>query len=176
MTKARAKSSNKVQHLVANNPEYDRRTKDPKEIAADKKEIRSTLYDSSSCESNGKIDRIIEAFRKTKEDATLNRIISKREPGEPVKTQYQKVADKDKWKKSMDFWRQKNRSDAAREKLKKKGKVPVKGGTPMFDEYDMLDEDFNKFASIIRRYYYSGKMMRFRDWLNIMDDIIDELN
>lgn len=128
-----------------------------------------TLYDS-------KIDRIIEAFRKTKEDATLNRVISKREPGEPIKIQHQKVADKDKWKKSMDFWKQKNRSDAAREKLKKKGKVPVKGGTPMFDEYDMLDEDFNKFVSTIRRYYYSGKMMRFRDWMKIMDDIIDELN
>lgn len=35
----------KVDNLVANNPEYDRRTKDPKEIKQDKKTNSDTLYD-----------------------------------------------------------------------------------------------------------------------------------
>ena len=36
-----------IKHLVANNPEYDRATMDPEEVAAERRAIKSTLYDSS---------------------------------------------------------------------------------------------------------------------------------
>lgn len=40
---------------------------------------------------------------------------------------------------------------------------------------DPLNEDINKFISRFRRMYLSGKLMKFRDWIDVMDDLIDEL-
>jgi hypothetical protein len=42
------KSSNhKIKNQVPNNPEYDRATMDPEEVAAERRAIKNTLYDSS---------------------------------------------------------------------------------------------------------------------------------
>jgi len=154
-------------NLVNNNPNsvymksigWD--TKDEK----DAKE--KTLYDE-------KITRVIEAFRNAREVSSLNRFVSKREPTEPIKTQYQKV-DKTKFDKDLEFWKQQNRKGSAQTRMKRKGSIPQKDGNPMFEEYGTLEEDFNKFISVFRKYYYSGKMMRFRDWLEVVDDLIEEL-
>jgi hypothetical protein len=40
---------------------------------------------------------------------------------------------------------------------------------------DPLNEDINKFISKFRRMYLSGKVMKFREWIDVMDDLIDEL-
>jgi len=40
-------SSSNLKHLVPNNPEYDRATMDPEEVAAERRAIKKTLYDSS---------------------------------------------------------------------------------------------------------------------------------
>ena len=154
-------------NLVNNNPHSVDMQGDGWDAKAEKSAKEKTLYDE-------KMTRVIEAFRKAQGKTSLNSLISKREPGEPIKTQYQKV-DKTKFDKDMEFWKQQNRKGTAQTRMKHKGTIPKKDGNPMFEEYGILEEDFNKFISVFRKYYYSGKMMRFRDWLDEVDDLIDLL-
>ena len=118
MSKAKVKSSNKIQHLVPNNPEYDRRTRDPEEVAAEKKAIRDTLYDASSYRTHS-------GHWKYRD-----------EPMEPKTTEYQRV-DKKQFAKDLDFWKKRNQQASARERLKKKpGGVPIrKDGQKLFEEF-----------------------------------------
>lgn len=118
MTTAKAKSSNNVQHLVPNNPEYDRRTKDPKEVATDRKAIRDTLYDASSYKTHA-------GHWKHRD-----------EPGEPRKTEYLTIAP--------DALKKKNKWDARQRLKKKQGGVPIrKDGRKLFDEF--MKEANSKF-------------------------------
>ena len=102
------KSSNhKIKNQVPNNPEYDRATMDPEEVAAERRAIKNTLYDSSYKTAAGHWKR-------------------RDEPGEPRKTEYLKIApDALKKQKQWD----------ARQRLKKKGAVPTKQGRKLFDEF-----------------------------------------
>ena len=154
-------------NLVNNNPHSVDMKGDGWDAKAEKSAKEKTLYDE-------RMTRVIEAFRKAQEKTSLNSLVSKREPGEPIRTQYQKV-DKTKFDKDMQFWKQQNRKGSAQTRMKHKGTIPKKDGNPMFEEYGILEEDFNKFISVFRKYYYSGKMMRFRDWLDEVDDLIDFL-
>lgn len=154
-------------NLVNNNPHsVDMKTKGW-DTKAYQREKENTLYDE-------KIDRVIEAFRNAREVSSLNRFVSKREPGEPKRTEYLKV-DKNKQNKDMEFWKHQNRKGSAQSRMKHKGTIPKKDGNPMFEEYGIIEEDFNKFISVFRKYYYSGKRMRFRDWLDEVDSLIDVL-
>ena len=54
------------------------------------------------------------------------------EMGEPKETQYPKV-DKKQYDKDMDFWKSRIRTATAQFRLKKRGKVPKKGGKDMFE-------------------------------------------
>ena len=47
-------------------------------------------------------------------------------------------------------------------------------GLEMKDD-EPLNEDVNRFITKFRRMYLSGKLMKFRDWLDEMDDLLDEL-
>ena len=47
MKSIKAGQLSKIQYLVPNNPGYDRATKDPEEVAAERRAIKKTLYDSS---------------------------------------------------------------------------------------------------------------------------------
>lgn len=154
-------------NLVNNNPHSVDMKGDGWDAKAEKSAKEKTLYDE-------RMTKVIEAFRKAQEKTSLNSLVSKREPGEPIRTQYQKV-DKTKFDKDMQFWKQQNRKGSAQTRMKHKGTIPKKDGNPMFEEYGILEEDFNRFISVFRKYYYSGKMMRFRDWLDEVDDLIDFL-
>jgi hypothetical protein len=156
MTKAKVKSSNKVQHLVANNPEYDRRTKDPNEIAADRKAIRDTLYDASSYRTH--------AGHWKRRD----------EPGEPRKTEYLTIApDALKRQKQWD----------ARQRLKKKqGGVPIrKDGRKLFDEF-MKEANAKSQSRLqpikktrdlsdLRNAYNAASSLDFDGWVVFMNDL-----
>jgi len=110
MRKAKARSSNKVQHLVPNNPEYDRKTRDPEEVAAEKKAIRDTLYDSSSY-------RTYAGHWKHRD-----------EPSEPKQTEYLTIAP--------DALRKQKQWDARQRLKKKQGGVPIrKDGRKLFDDF-----------------------------------------
>ena len=157
MTKAKVKSSNKVQHLVANNPEYDRRTKDPNEIAADRKAIRDTLYDASSYRTH--------AGHWKRRD----------EPGEPRKSEYLTIApDALKKQKQWD----------ARQRLKKKqGGVPIrKDGRKLFDEF-MREARSHQLISPkskvrcknpdeLKNLYNAAHALEFEKWTIFMNDIL----
>jgi hypothetical protein len=100
-------SNPKIKNQVPNNPEYDRATKDPAEVAAERRAIKNTLYDSSYRTAAGHWKQ-------------------RDEPGEPRKTQYLKIAP--------DALRKQKQWDA-RQRLKKKDAVPTKKGKKLFDEF-----------------------------------------
>jgi len=100
-------TESKIKHLVPNNPAYDRATQDPQEVAAERRAIKNTLYDSS----------YKTAARHWKRDD---------EPGEPRKTEYLKIAP--------DALRKQTQWDA-RQRLKKKDAVPIKQGKKTFEQY-----------------------------------------
>lgn len=157
-------------NLVNNNPHSVDMKAGSNDDSADRWGKENTLYDS-------KINRVIEAFRKTREATSLNRFVSKREPGEPRKTEYLKIAPsaQKQYDADMEKLKKQNKKSSAQFRLKRKGIVPAKAGKPMWEEYGLLEEDFNKFVSVFRKYYYSGKMMRFRDWMEVVDDLVDAL-
>ena len=43
------------------------------------------------------------------------------------------------------------------------------------EEYQPINEDVNAFIAKFRKLYLSAKVMRFRDWMNEVDDLIDAL-
>lgn len=155
-------------NLVNNNPHSVDMKAGSNDAFIDKWEKEHTLYDN-------KIDKVIEAFRRKSGNASLNSIVSKREPGEPRKTEYLKIAPsaQKQYDADMEKVKKQNRKSSAQFRLKHKGKVPTKSGKPMWEEYGIIEEDFNKFISTYRKYYYSGKMMRFREWIGVMGDLFD---
>ena len=100
-------SDPKIKHLVPSNPEYDRATMDPKEVAAERRAMKNTLYDSSYKTAAGHWKR-------------------RDEPGEPRKTEYLTI--------DPGALRKKKQWDA-RQRLKRKDAVPTKKGRKLFDEF-----------------------------------------
>ena len=39
-----------------------------------------------------------------------------------------------------------------------------------------VKEDINSFYPILRRYYRSGKRYSFKEWVNVMQELLDELD
>jgi len=56
------------------------------------------------------------------------------EPTEPRKTQYQRV-DKKAYDADMKVWKQRSQQALSKERLKKKGAVPVKAGKRLFEDF-----------------------------------------
>jgi len=75
------------------------------------------------------------------------------EPTEPRKTQYQRV-DKKAYDADMKVWKQRSQQALSKERLKKKGAVPVKAGKRLF-------EDFMKDANRA-----SGKKTKCEEMMN----------
>ena len=100
-------SEPKIKHLVPNNPEYDRATMDPEEVAAERRARKNTLYDSSYKTAAGHWKQ-------------------RDEPGEPRKTEYLKIAP--------DALRKQKQWDA-RQRLKRKDAVPTKQGKKLFNQF-----------------------------------------
>lgn len=156
MTTAKVRSSNKVKHLVANNPEYDRRTKDPKEVADDRKAIRDTLYDASSYRTH--------AGHWKRRD----------EPTEPKTTEYLTIAP--------DALRRQKQWDARQRLKKKQGGVPIrKDGRKLFDEF--MKEANTQFQSRsqpikktrdlsdLRNAYNAASSLDFEMWVVFVDNL-----
>jgi len=158
MTKVKTKSLDKYWSPIPNNPQDN-------QLYIDKKEKRD----------EAKFNRERMLFDKAED--TLNRIVSKREPGEPRKTEYLKV-DKKQFAKDMEFWRKRNQQSAARERLKRKGAVPTKSGKKLFEDFvrDMREATENtKKQNIddadLRNIYNAATQLDYRRWLIwIMDE------
>ena len=147
-------SEPKIKHLVPNNPEYDRATKDPEEVAAERRAIKNTLYDSSYKTAAGHWKR-------------------RDEPGEPRKTEYLKI--------SPDALRKQKQWDA-RQRLKRKDAVPTKQGKKLFDEF-MREARSHQLISPkskvrcknpdeLKNLYNAAHALEFEKWTIFMNDIL----
>lgn len=148
----------KVDNLVANNPEYDRQTKDPKEIKQDKKTNSDTLYD----DLNPIQRKILEiyggkyGYRQTASGRW-------RERDEPTPD----IEDKqnDYIRKSL----QKKRATDGRDRLKRQNKVPTrKDGRKVFEEF-YLEASQKRYqedprSSDMINIYIAAKELSFEDW------------
>jgi len=150
-------SKSKIKHLVPNNPQYDRATKDPEEVAAERRAIKNTLYDSSYKTAAGHWKR-------------------RDEPGEPRKTEYLKIAP--------DALRKQKQWDA-RQRLKKKDAVPTRQGKKLFDEFmkeanahrlqplstrlDIRTRDLDEFRNI----YNAASVLQFEKWIIFVGDTLN---
>lgn len=152
MTKAKTKSLDRYWSPIPNNPQDN-------QLYVDKKEKRD----------EAKFNRERMLFDKAED--TLNRIVSKREPGEPRKTEYLKV-DKKQFAKDLDFWKKRNQQASARERLKRKGAVPTKSGKKLFEDFmmDMREatgttKNQNIDDADLRNIYNAATQLDYRRWL-----------
>ena len=147
-------SEPKIKHLVPNNPEFDRATMDPEEVAAERRAIKNTLYDSSYKTAAGHWKR-------------------RDEPGEPRKTEYLKIAP--------DALRKQKQWDA-RQRLKRKDAVPTKQGKKLFDEF-MREARSHQLISPkskvrcknpdeLKNLYNAAHALEFEKWTIFMNDIL----
>ena len=150
-------SESKIKHLVPNNPEYDRATKDPEEVTAERRAIKNTLYDSSYKTAAGHWKR-------------------RDEPGEPRKTEYLKI--------SPDALRKQKQWDA-RQRLKSKNAVPTKQGKKLFDEFmkearryrsqplstrlGISTRDLNDLQNL----YNAASVLEFEKWITFASDTLN---
>lgn len=111
------------------------------------------------------------------EGRSLQDIVSKREPTEPVRTQYLKV-DKKKFDADMKVWRQRNQQAAGKERLKRKGAVPTKAGKRLFEDFLKEAEHYAgkkrpmKNADKIKQVYLSAKALEYDKWLIFVGEMI----
>jgi hypothetical protein len=148
MTKAKTKSLDRYWSPIPNNPQDN-------QLYIDKKEKRD----------EAKFNRERMLFDKAED--TLSRIISKREPGEPRKTEYPKI-DKKQFDKDMKVWKQRSQQALSRERLKRKGAVPTKSGKKLFEEF-CREAYKNKKENIddadLRNIYNAATQLEYDDWL-----------
>ena len=142
-------AQSRIKHLVPNNPEYDRASKDPAEVTAERRAIQSTLYDSSYKTAAGHWKR-------------------RDEPGEPKGIQYLKIAP--------DALRKQKQWDA-RQRLKNKNAVPTKQGKKLFEQF-MRDANVQrpqalhqqvgisrKDLSELENLYNAASVLEFEQWM-----------
>jgi len=157
MTKTKTKSLDRYWSPIPNNPQDN-------QLYIDKKEKRD----------EAKFNRERMLFDKAED--TLNRIVSKREPSEPRKTEYLKV-DKKQFDKDMKVWKQRSQQALARDRLKRKGAVPTKSGKKLFEDFmrDMREATENtKQQNIddadLRNIYNAATQLDYRRWLIWISD------
>ena len=148
MTKTKTKSLDRHWSPIPNNPQDN-------QLYIDKKEKRD----------EAKFNRERMLFDKAED--TLSRIISKREPGEPKKTEYPKI-DKKQFDKDMKVWKQRSQQALARDRLKKKGAVPTKSGKKLFEEFcreAYKNKKENIYDADLRNIYNAATQLEYDDWL-----------
>ena len=137
---------------------------------------RSSLNENSNSSEVTKIDRVLKALRNVRETTSLNRVVS-RNYGEPRKTEYLSIAPSKRQQYDDDMKKSRmliNKS-SAQLRLKSRDRVPKKSGAPMWEESGLLEEDLNRFTTMFRQYYRSGRKYSFREWMSIFSDLIEEL-
>ena len=172
MTKTRTRSLDKYWSPVPNNPRDNQLYISKK----DKKDEERFNKDMMLFDKKEQLDKVVEAFRRySNSNNTLQKVVSKHEPGEPKRTEYLKV-DKDKFNKDMEFWKKRNQQSAARERLKRKGAVPTKSGKKLFEDfcreaYKNRTQQVNINDADLRNIYNAAAQLDYRRWLIwIMDE------
>lgn len=118
-------------------------------------------------------DRILEMYRRRTPIPTRKTYAGHRVDWDEGDTrQDDEIADRINRLKQQQLQNKQNK--LRQQRLKNANKVPMKNGTPMFEEM-LLDEEFNRAIYLLRQYYYSSKSMRFREWCNMIEKVFDEL-
>ena len=63
----------------------------------------------------------------------------------------------------------------AQQRLKTKGAVPTRDGKPIFEGDLAVTEDVSQVLMYFRRHHQSNRPMRFRDWIKIVSEMLDNL-
>lgn len=121
-------------------------------------------------------DRLAEVYT----NQNLQRVVSKREPGEPVRTQRLKLDPS--VQKQYDADRKKGRDDirkkSAQYRLKSKDKVPTKGGKKMFEEFmreaaaSAKPRTSKKDIEYMEQVYLSARALDFDKWIMFITDML----
>jgi hypothetical protein len=135
---------------------------------AEQEAKKLTSYDVAH-RSNLTADKILEIYRRTPYRTTAlgNRVAW----DEPEKQKENEISDR--IQRLMKAKQQLQQQKLAKNKLKSRNAVPLKAGKPMFEQ-QILEEDLNRAIQLIRTYYHSGKTMKFKDWISVMEKILDE--
>ena len=109
------------------------------------------------------IQRLLESYRTT----VSGRRVRWDEPGEED--------DSPDVQRHNAFLDQKRQQNLAKERLKKKGAVPTKNGKPIFEQPQILDENLQQVMNSFRQLYQSNRSIRFREWILVIADLLDDL-
>lgn len=146
----------------------------------------TTYYQSLSkayeevCRRSASTHRVPNAVRQLSqiyEGRSLQDIVSKREPGEPVKTQYQRV-DKKAYDADMKVWKQRSQQQVSRDRLKRKGAVPTKAGKRLFEDFMKDANRASGKKQVVRnredlqQVYLSARALDFDKWLVFITEML----
>ena len=109
------------------------------------------------------IQRLLESYRTT----VSGRRVRWDEPGEED--------DNPEVLRHNAFLDQQRKRNEWKERLKKKGSVPIKNGKPIFEQPQILDENLQQVMNSFRQLYQSNRSMRFREWILVIADLLDDL-
>jgi len=104
------------------------------------------------------------------------------EPTEPTKTQYQRVADKKAYDADMKVWKQRTQSTLGKERLKRKGAVPVRAGKKLFEEF-MLEaaaatgkkdtqETKERDHKRLKQVYLAARSLEYDKWVMFITEML----
>ena len=159
---------------VPNNPRYDRKNSFRKgmDARAIKDAEDNTLYDMNQLIKDKVSKRLQEIYKEDRYRTTISgRRVPFDEPTEPTKTQYPKV-DKKQYDKDMEFWKSRNRTAVAQNRLKKRGDeyVPKKSGKKMFECFISEATKHRNNQELIndedlRNIYNSASQLPYHKWV-----------
>jgi hypothetical protein len=63
----------------------------------------------------------------------------------------------------------------SKDRLKSKGAVPTRDGKAIFEHEQVVTEDIHQVLMSFRRAYQSNRPMRFREWIRMVKEMLDDL-
>ena len=129
------------------------------------------IYGSTEESKERRMKRLQEVYGLRRTAAGVR--VPRDEPTEPQKTQHLKV-DKKQFVKDLDFWKKRNQQSAARERLKRKGAVPIKSGRKLFEDF-CREEAYKKRKQNIddadmSSIYNSAHHLSYEQWIWFVND------
>lgn len=157
-----------IKDTIFNNPRADRQIAGMDDKT--KKQITDKMLYDNRCKKTQVADKLLEIYRRTpyRTTASGNRVAW----DEPDKRREDEINDR--IQRLLKTKQQLQQARFAKNRLKDRNAVPQKAGKPMWEQ-QILDEDLSKATSLLRQYYYSTKVMRFREWCGIIENLIDAL-
>jgi cell fate (sporulation/competence/biofilm development) regulator YlbF (YheA/YmcA/DUF963 family) len=157
-----------IKDTIFNTPRSNRQITDMDDKV--KKQIADKMLYDARHKRTQVTDKLLEIYRRTpyRTTASGNRVAW----DEPEKRREDEISDR--IQRLLKTKQQLQQARFAKNRLKDRNAVPQKAGKPMWEQ-QILEEDLNKATNLLRQYYYSTKVMRFREWCGIIENLIDAL-